>query len=260
MTENVAAKLRGLPLPHKMERADFLTQRYCHPKGEVDGKIARLLADLGEIGLYNAPSAQERTTPGTDNDGATEVLDKVVVDGIERITKLEAGVKDHAGLREQFLIMVKEHTELKTMLQQSQTTVQELNTTVTMLEAVVKENAELREQFLTIVKEHTELKEQFLTTANEHMELKEQFLATAKEHTEPKEQFLTTAKEHAGLKNQLLTTEKQHTELKEQYLAMAKEHAELKTMLQQPQTTAQELSCHEARCGGQERIHRVYRG
>ncbi len=128
----------------------------------MDGRLARLLALLGRIDLYNDPipttkaprHSQENTPHGADSDGGAKALDKVVVDCIERVTKLEGEIK---------------------------------------------ENLKIREQFLTMAKEHAELKQQSLATTREHADLKQQFVIMEKEHAEPKGGFLTK-KEHAELK------------------------------------------------------------
>lgn len=47
LTENLRAKRQGLPMPHEMVHADFLALRYCHPKGEMNAPILKLLLGLG---------------------------------------------------------------------------------------------------------------------------------------------------------------------------------------------------------------------
>ncbi len=48
---NLEAKRKGLALPHPMKRAEFLALRFCHPKGELNGKVASLLCALGAADL-----------------------------------------------------------------------------------------------------------------------------------------------------------------------------------------------------------------
>lgn len=65
ITVNFNAKCKGQPMPYPMPRAEFLAQRYCHSKGEVNLTIATLLARMGIIDLYNVKPIQKNA--GSDN-------------------------------------------------------------------------------------------------------------------------------------------------------------------------------------------------
>ncbi len=63
---NFDARSKGQPMPYHMPRAEFLAQRYCHPKCEVNLTVASLLARMGMIDLYNVNPIQENTDAAND--------------------------------------------------------------------------------------------------------------------------------------------------------------------------------------------------
>ncbi|KAK4124770.1 hypothetical protein N657DRAFT_632727 [Parathielavia appendiculata] len=55
------AKIEGLPLPALPSRAEILAHGYCHPKDEIDGRIASLLAPLRLGHLLSVETYHEMT-------------------------------------------------------------------------------------------------------------------------------------------------------------------------------------------------------